>query len=406
MLYLSKIPGLGLSFFPTAQTFFVEEITSDGTVLGANQKIEKESPPTSKFAHFILQKSDWTTISAELAIAKALHITPKRLSHAGAKDRNATTTQLCSAFALEPSRLLSLHVKDLQINGAWGSGNPVRMGDLQGNRFTIIIPQAKEKVEAVSEIYEDLKGAFPNYFGSQRFGSMRENTHEIGKLVMQGNFEEAVMSYLCDAKGETNESAVAARKELASTQDFASALNNFPRHLKYEKLMLHHLSTNPSDFLGAFQRLPRSLSLLFLHAYQSHLFNLMLDSRILSQDFTAHEGEYYCATNPFGFPDIELGQGNIKSKSSYLVCRLLGYETKKEDLSEIEKEILEKEEISLSNFKIPKFLGLSVKGTFRCALCPLKDFSFENETGTFRFCLQKGSYATVALREFLDKNKN
>lgn len=399
MRRLASLPSLNIPFFPTPQTFVVEEITPTCEVLEVGKKIEKSSSD-GKFAHFVLQKSGWSTIQAELAIAKALHITHKRFSHAGIKDKNATTTQLCSVFAIEPEKLLSLKIQDIQINGSWACEEPVRMGELLGNRFTALIPQTSGKEEAIKEIASETRLLFPNYFGSQRFGSLRSNTHKIGKLLLQEKFKEAIMSYLSDSSNEKDPQAVQARKELAETHDFNLALKNFPSHLKYERLMLHHLTKYPNDFVGAVQRLPRALSIMFLHAYQSYLFNKALEVRVHTRDFVAREGEFYCGRGKLGFPDLSIKKDGSQN-NSFLVCKLLGYETKESELTEIEKKLLEEEGITLSLFKIKKFPALSVKGAYRSALAPMVDFSFVRESGLFRFSLQKGAYGTVALQEFI-----
>ena len=59
--------------------------------------------------------------------------------------------------------------------------------------------------------------------------------------------------------------------------------------------------------------------------------------------------------------------------------------------------------------KIPE---ISSNGSLRTLLAPLKDFEFDMKTdeedniaGIFTFSLQAGSYATVAMREFIDEEK-
>ncbi|OIO21816.1 tRNA pseudouridine(13) synthase TruD [Candidatus Micrarchaeota archaeon CG1_02_47_40] len=402
MRYLSETDGIGIGFVPSSSNFFVEEITKEGNVLTLDEKMEAVAPASAgaKFTHFILQKKDWSTLGAEMEIARRLHISPKRLSHAGVKDKNAMTVQLESAFAVEPEKVLSLHIKDMEINGAWLADEQVRMGDLQGNRFTVKIGGGEGTGEKVQEIYSELDGVFPNYFGTQRFGSMRENTHIVGKMMLKGDFEGAVGEYLCGTQNERDEKSVIARKNLLATGNYGQALREFPHHLKYERTMAAHLASLPHDFVGALQRIPRGLSLMFVHAYQSYLFNLMLEERVKRRDFTAMEGEHYCGKNEFGFADTEVKAVGREGKDSFLVCKLLGYETKEEELNEIEKEVLEREGIALENFRLKKFAALSSKGGERCALAPLVDFSFKE--GVFSFSLQKGAYATVALGEFLE----
>ena len=149
-----------------------------------------------------------------------------------------------------------------------------------------------------------MNGKFPNYFGEQRFGSTRKNTHRIGERIVKGDFEGAVTEYLTNSDGEKNDSASTARKQLLETEDYAAALKNFPKHLRLERSMLAHLAETPEDYIGALRRLPRNILLMFVHALQSYIFNICISERIKNGEISCEEGEYFCGENEFGFPDI------------------------------------------------------------------------------------------------------
>lgn len=400
--YLSKSAGIDGEIKISPEEFIVEEIALDGTILELNKKIEKpdlDSGPGAgeegkgKFTHFILQKRDWSTSSALMRISKALRVGQKRFDYAGTKDKVAHTTQMVSVFAVGKGQVQSLQLKDMQINGAWSSKEKVKMGDLLGNRFRIAwhgeVPDAQEKV---SKISEELGGKFPNYFGPQRFGSIRKNTHRVGELILRRRFPEAAMHFLAEMGNEENEEARVARSHLLETNDFSPALREFPKHLKLERSMLAHLVEHPTDYIGAFRRLPRQTSLMFIHAFQSWLFNESLSARIRDGMVRKEDGEIYCGANAYGFPDIE------KAGVDFLCGKLLGYDSQP---NEREKEILALHEISLSEFEILEMPELSSKGGFRALLCPFKDFEFRENV--FSFSLPSGAYATSALREFMKK---
>ena len=59
-----------------------------------------------------------------------------------------------------------------------------------------------------------------------------------------------------------------------------SLITAFPKQLRFERLMINHLVKKPTDFIGAFIRLPFKLQALFVQAYQSYLFNLFLSERL------------------------------------------------------------------------------------------------------------------------------
>lgn len=391
LAYLSKSPGVGGSIKTSPEDFIVEEIMPDGTVLQIDAEIERQG--SGNFTHFVLQKKNWNTLDALREIGRKTGCGIKSFGYAGTKDRVAITTQLASVFKKDVG---AVSLKDIKILGSWKSEKKVSLGELLGNRFSIRVKaSARKPAERVSTIYEELGGLFPNYFGPQRFGT-RENTHLVGKHMLKGSFRRACEEYLFGGKDEENEKAKAARENLKSTGDYKKALAEFPEHLTYERLMLLHLSKNPNDYANAIRKVPRGLSLMFVHAYQSYLFNRVLSEKIRTGSGT-DIGEYSCWENQFGFPDLER-----RVDSGYLVGKIVGYES---ELSDIEKKILEDEEVRQEDFRMRSFPELGSKGTHRVMLCPIKDFTFNEQDCCFRFSLPSGSYATMVMREFMEQKK-
>ncbi|MCX6768341.1 MAG: tRNA pseudouridine(13) synthase TruD [Candidatus Micrarchaeota archaeon] len=392
--YLSPSPGIGGEIKFDAESFLVEEIMLDGTVLERGKKVERESTD-GKYSHFVVEKRDWTTAAAVKEISKRLYVGQSRFDYAGTKDKTAVSVQLVSVFDIPPERIMGVRAKDISILGAWKAAEKVKMGDLLGNRFTIgwrgsAEGENAEAEERVNSIHLELGGRFPNYFGPQRFGSTRHNTHIIGEMMVARQFEEAAMEFLCATEGEKNEKSVEARKALAEHMDFARALNEFPKHLRPERTMLTWLAKSANDFIGAFRQLPRPTLLMFVHAFQSYLFNEMVSERVKEGEMAPEEGEYFCAEKA-GFPVLE------EKGDSWLCGRIVGYETKP---NAREQEILDRHGISQRDFKIKSIPEISSKGAYRTLLAPYVDFSFTESK--FRFSLPSGSYATSLLREFMD----
>ena len=78
---------------------------------------------------------------------------------------------------------------------------------------------------------------------------------------------------------------------------------------------------------------------------------------------------------------------------------------------EIERQILEEENVSPENFKIKEMPEISLRGNLRTILTPIENFTI-NELSKdaanpsknmveLTFQLQRGSYATVVLRELM-----
>jgi len=391
--YLSKTPGIGGRIKSRPEDFIVEEITEAGTVLEMDKQISIKDNE-GKFTHFVLQKTDWSTSSAIHEIARRLGAGQRRFSFAGTKDKTAVSTQLVSAFDIPKEKLLGLKVKDMKINGAWAAEDKVRLGQLLGNRFTVKVEGAEKDGNTVEQISSELEGRFPNYFGEQRFGSTRRNTHTIGLKMLKGEFDEAVRLFLCDTEGEQNPQALEARKALEKTNDYAQALQDFPKYLRLERKLIAYLKENPDDSKGALKTLPRQTLLMFIHAFQSHLFNRLLSVRIKEGLLEPEEGEYYCSETK-GFPDIRKFH-----ESGWVVGKLIGYES---PLNERENALLEESGIEKDEFRMQPMPEIASKGTYRTLFAPVKDFNFH--TDTFRFVLPAGSYATVLMREFIDEKR-
>jgi tRNA pseudouridine13 synthase len=159
--------------------------------------------------------------------------------------------------------------------------------------------------------------------------------------------------------------------------------------------MLAHLARTPDDKVAAFRSLPRNILLMFIHAYQSDLFNRLLSDRIREGPLELEEGEYYCGET-LGFPDLN------KTEAEGWICgKLIGYGT---PLNERERALLEEIGVEKEAFKMKHLPEIRSKGTYRALLAPLKDFKVSGSESRvmFRFALPSGSYATVAMREFMD----
>ncbi len=368
--HLSKTGGIGGTIKKEPEDFLVEEITPDGTVLeiGESQKFQ-DNP--GDYVHFTLQKTNWGTMRAVKAVARACGVSRKRLKFAGTKDRRSVSAQRVSAWKVPEKKLEKVRIKDIVLRDFAASDEQVGLGGLKGNRFTVTIrevpPDAGGRVE---KIIGELGGKAPNFFGTQRFG-IRLNNHLVGKSVFKGDFKGAAMGYLCDL-GDEPEEATEARKSLRKTGDFKTALRTFPKYLGFEKSMLNYLVKHPTDFIGALRVLPKKLRKMLVHSYQGYVFNLALSRHIEGGDV------------PEELP-------------------LVGYGTEPDRVS---AGILEREGMSPGDFKVPSMPEMSLEGEMRRALVEFKgfevlDFNEGDSKIRVRFSLPPGAYATMLLRELM-----
>src|SRR5947209_3134217 len=273
--YLTSTPGLGGTLKATAEDFVVEEISSP-------------PPPAIDGSYTIaaLRVRNWETNRLVRELARGLHISRRRIGFAGTKDKRALTTQLFSFENVSPEAVKALRMKDVEVLDLSRSDRSLEIGDLAGNRFQIVVRDLALAEDRAIPIAEEAArqirsfGGFPNFFGLQRFGSVRPITHIVGRHLVRGEIKEAVMAYVANPIPGEDPGAFAAREDLEATGDVGAALRRFPKEWGFEKAMLNALEARPEDFAGALQQLPLNLTILFVHGYQSYLFNRILSDRM------------------------------------------------------------------------------------------------------------------------------
>jgi tRNA pseudouridine13 synthase len=312
-------------------------------------------------------------------------------------------------------------MKDVEILKAYHAKKGLDLGNLIGNRFEIKIrdheEDAEDNIQKTQDKLNELNG-FPNFFGHQRFGSFRPVTHIVGKMITKGDFKEAVHAYLGNPNKMEGEETYLARKAIDNGENYKEALIKFPDYLGFEKAMLNRLAVNEDDYIGALKALPKNLQMMFVHAYQSFIFNRILSLRI-KEGLLSNEpqiGDIVVPKDTQGIVDIknmivvkETNLEKIKkriaeNKAAVTGC-IPGSEPKLADgiMGEIEVKILEEEGVKERNFIVPKIRELSSKGTRRELVAHVKNFNYESKEDSilFEFELLKGCYATSLLREYM-----
>lgn len=351
-----------------------------------------------------LEKFNYSTTSAINEIARFLRTSKKRIGYAGLKDKRAMTVQRLSIFEPEKSRISKLYFKNIKIYNPIWAKERIDIGDLKQNRFTITVRKisgfSKEELEV---LYSDFskqieKTGLINYFGEQRFGGLRDITHRVGKLILQRNYKDAILMYLTETQEFESEELTKARQELKEDLNFGKHARAFPARSGYESPILNYLSNHPDDYLGAFQVLPKAIQYLFIHAYQSYIFNEIITERI---------------KRGYGIEKID-GDTILNGE---IAIPLFGFSSIfSEGLAgQIEHEILDKEGITLQDFYNKDHSVFSSKGDYRSIRIPVYDLKLlEIETDdknqeefpeslklTTSFTLDKGNYATNLARELI-----
>jgi tRNA pseudouridine13 synthase len=406
--FFTKTKGIGGKIKERISDFKVMEVTEEGKECSLwlnentlNEFKELKIPKNikeRKFLYLEMQKFNLDLNEAIRRIARFNGISKKRITYAGVKDKRAITSQKICIFKPEAKRLKEFKSKFIKLDKAEWKKERLRIGMLKGNKFEVTIRKIalkeKETKKRINSVFKEIKKGIPNYFGEQRFGGIRKITHLVGKEFIKGNPEKAVMLYLTGTNDSEEESVRKARNNLKETRDFKRAIKEFPLKFRYERAILSHLNLHESDFVGAFRVLPKALRYMFVHSYQSFLFNKIIEER------------------------IKEGIGLKKIKGDILVngipsALLPGFQSTFAEgkAGEIERKVLEKEGIELKQFYVKEMKEMSSKGTRKeIILFPkeleLKEISKDefNEgklKARISFYLPKGNYATTVLREIM-----
>ena len=387
-----KVPGTGGTIRHRPEDFQVDEIPL--------------YEPCGEGEHLYLkiEKKGLSTFDVLRKLAKALRCNDQELGYAGLKDARAITRQTISIPSRKAQELERIKIPGVRVLSADLHKNKLRQGHLSGNHFRIRIHNPSQN--ALSRAYEVIKtleevGA-PNKFGEQRYGVLG-NSHLIGRAILRQDFPTAISEIIGDPKNiehpEWREAALAFRHG-----DITSAVEKLPRHCQPESKLLKAIKygTSPRD---AIYVLPRKLLRLYLSAYQSSLFDRIVEMRLTKLHqiwlgdiaFKHANGACFLVTNP--------DQEQIRARNFEISATgpLYGFKSQLAEgcSGDVERSLLDREDLRLEEFRQRK--GLSMQGERRPLRVPVKDPFCESDGKDLliSFTLPKGSFATTVLSEVM-----
>ncbi|KAM6576987.1 hypothetical protein CsatB_028824 [Cannabis sativa] len=236
-----------------------------------------------KFLRFHLCKENKDSQEALGVIAKMLGVQPRSFGFAGTKDKRAVSTQRVTVFKQRAKKLAALNDRliGIKVGDFCYVKEGLVLGQLWGNRFTVtlrgVVADCEETIRAAASALG--RQGFINYFGLQRFGSGSVPTYLIGSKLLRGEWEAAVNMILDPREGERNTIAMA-RQYYKETNDIDGTLRQLPRYLVAERAVLQCLKKCPGNHLQALKAIPRTLRMMYVHSYQSYLWNHAASTRV------------------------------------------------------------------------------------------------------------------------------
>jgi len=426
--------GISAIYKKRYKDFIVKEITHTGQILetsGQYSNISFSEDSKDRYTTFNLVKINKDTFEAIRMLSRALNIDPNIIDVAGLKDKRSISVQRASIKGNHVEKLKKLKLKDIFLKGITPTKKSVKLGSNWGNQFIITLRNIEKKVneeKRIKPLLNELQTrGFPNYYGLQRFGTFRPNSHVIGRFILEGEYQKAFNEFVLATYSNELTKSLVVREKLKKTGDLEKAYNSFPESLNYERDMIKYLLDHPRDYKGAINHLPNYLIKLLISSFQSYLFNKMLSLRQINgislyepikgdvvSILDDENGNITQIKYTYGGLYDKFLQEAININRAKIVIPLIGYNTKLDDfpiMKSLLLEILEKEQISEEIFKKELLYTYEFKGSFRPIIVkPLglkileytEDEIFQNKNKLkIEFSLQKGSYATMLLREII-----
>ena len=348
---MKEIPKTEAVFKQSAEDFIVEEVQESWSPkISPEDKFDQvpdlsslEPNENRSFLACELEKKNIDLFSALRIITKHLHKGLPSIGYAGIKDKKAHTVQRITIFEPDMELVKTFKHPNIYLKNLRWEKRKIKMGYLDGNRFAVTLREIDKKDAIKLSSHLRKLTNFPNYFGKQRFGAVKGNNAQIGRLLVKKKFAEAFKEITDDNAKRTDEEA-----------------------------------------LELVKRLERKQTLMYVHALQSHLFNQILE-RALSENFDFTKK---------GQQKIPLMGYRTRIEDEPL------REIEEEVLAQEGIELSEFNLMEIPHLRIKGDLRDAVVPIEDLELEILEEENPETKTMKLKFTLKKGTYATTFLENF------
>ena len=405
----AELPGIGGVLKKKFDDFVVHEVPL------------YEPQGVGTHCYFQVEKRGISTMDAARIVARALGRKTFDVGYAGLKDTRAVTTQWFSLEHEETARIRSLELPPgLKVVAITRHKNKIKMGHLSGNRFVIRVrndewtrvgasmDEPKARAQAVVAVLE--KSGVPNFFGPQRFG-MRKDNHLLGLALLTQNHQDFVNRFLGDPDPTIDHGPVLQARQLYKNGNLEEAIKLWPGHLANERRALIALLKGKNNPKRAMFAVDLKLKELLVSAFQSYLFNQVLQQRlpkmttILPGDVCWKHDNGSCFRIGENPDDAMKEQPRADAHEISPSGPMFGWK-----MSEASSIVKVMEDAVLQEFKLPpeafggEFGSHGARRSLRFFPKDVQIVSATDDAGPYlklAFTLPSGSYATVVLGEIM-----
>jgi tRNA pseudouridine13 synthase len=407
-IYLTAdVPGIGGEIKQRPEDFLVDECP------------QYQPAGEGEHIYMLVQKKSLSTMEMVTIIARHFGVERSAVGYAGLKDKHAITRQVVSVHTpgRKPDDFPMLVHEQIAVLWTDLHTNKLRRGHLRGNRFSVRIRGVRpsDVVHAARALKQLQASGVPNRIGRQRFGLL-ENNHLIGRALALGDYAGACDLLLSPSAAfpHVNEHA----RALYTQGLFEEARQAMPHSATAERRVLSRLAAGAPK-RDAVRAIDPTLLSFYLSAFQSAVFNAVLDDRLRAGTLcTLVEGDiagmlgrrssFHVDSETAAAPEtLERLRTFDISPTGPLWGPDMRRATGEVDAAEIRA--LERLGIGVDDLLRHKGKRLSLAGERRPLRVPLIDPEVEggvDEHGAYvrmAFELPKGSFATVVAAEIMKR---
>jgi len=351
-----------------------------------------------------LWKKELTTVQALGRLSRHCGVPEGEIRYGGKKDRHAETVQFVT---VPSSRNVTYKAEDLQCD-FWGyAEEPMGPRWIRNNRFRLVlrgIASLREAQDLCGKAKSISLRGMPNYYDDQRFGSQGSSSEFFAEKLLHQNPSEALRLYFTETHPEAP-ARVRRRNAMISRYwgDWRKIYPFCKKGIHRKILAVLRRDSSLQGFWEALNLLPREELGLYLSAFQSFLWNCLLEKHLFPEETKKEKLVLFCG--PWQFAGAFSGE-NVFSEPCMIPSHAAEVPAMEKKLERLWMEVLEECSLSPEAFALPELRKAYFGSFLRPSVIFPEDVEGEaepEESGetfkiTLSFALPRGSYATLFIK--------